>query len=80
MSFWIELRSRVKERTTSGDIAMRVYQKIATSGVNMLHIVKPSFYIGQISVLTYDYMGYVEKFLSAEDRDWGEYLKEDTGG
>jgi hypothetical protein len=41
----------------------------------MLAIIKPSFYIGQLSVLTEEYMSYVERFLDSEDRDWGGYVK-----
>lgn len=75
MSFWNDVRNKLKEKTTASDITMDIYKKIATSGVNMLAIIKPSFYMGQLSVLSMDFMGYVEKFLSAEEGDWGEYLK-----
>lgn len=75
MTFWQDLRKQVGERTTSADITMSLYKKMATSGVNMLGIIKPSFYMGQLSVLSFDYIGYVEKFLASEEGDWGEYLK-----
>lgn len=75
MTFWNDVRGKIKERTTSSDITMEVYSKIACSNVNMLSVIKPSFYIGQLSVLSLDFMGYVEKFLSADEGDWGEYLK-----
>jgi len=75
MTFWEEVRSAVKKQPCSSDVTTSIYKKIATSGVNMLYLIKPSFYIGQLSVLTSDFMSYVEKFLASEDRDWSEYLK-----
>jgi len=75
MSYWQNLRKEVMNKTTSSDITTMVYKKIASSGVNMLGIIKPSFYIGQMVMLSHDYMGYVDKFLLTEEGDWGEYLK-----
>ncbi|MCD4785698.1 MAG: hypothetical protein K8T10_17895 [Candidatus Eremiobacteraeota bacterium] len=75
MSFWNDVIIKLKQKTTASDITNDVYKKLASSRVNMLALIKPSFYIGQMSILTMDYMGYVEKFLSADDGDWGEYLK-----
>jgi len=75
MSFWNDVRKKLKQKTTASDITNNVYKKLASSRVNMLALIKPSFYIGQMSVLTMDYMAYVEKFLSADEGDWGEYLK-----
>lgn len=75
MSFWNDVRKKLKQKTTASDITNEVYKKLASSGVNMLALIKPSFYIGQMSVLTMDFMGYVEKFLAADEGDWGEYLK-----
>ena len=75
MSFWNDLRNDLAERKTASDFTMEVYKKIASSRVNMIAIIKPSFYIGQLSLLSLDFMGYVEKFLNADEGDWGEYLK-----
>ncbi len=75
MSFWNEMREELKNRRTASDVTMEVYQKIAASRVNMIAVIKPSFYIGQLSLLSLDFMGYVEKFLNAEESDWGEFLK-----
>ena len=75
MSFWNEMREELKSRRTASDVTMEVYQKIAASRVNMIAVIKPSFYIGQLSLLSLDFMGYVEKFLNAEESDWGEFLK-----
>lgn len=75
MSFWNEMRSELKSRRTASDVTMEVYQKIAASRVNMIAVIKPSFYIGQLSLLSLDFMGYVEKFLNAGESDWGEFLK-----
>ncbi|MFP4496613.1 MAG: hypothetical protein ACLFQV_00250 [Vulcanimicrobiota bacterium] len=75
MSFWTDVRAESRRLRTSSDAAQCIYTKVATSGVNMLSIIKPSFFIGQLSTLAYDYISYVDKFLDVEDRDWGEYLK-----
>lgn len=75
MSFWNEMREELKSRRTASDVTMEVYQRIAASRVNMIAVIKPSFYIGQLSLLSLDFMGYVEKFLNAEESDWGEFLK-----
>jgi hypothetical protein len=75
MSYWDDTKNRLEELNTSCDIAMMAYKKIATSRVNMLAIIKPSFYMGQLSVLACDYMRYVDRFLASEERDWGEYVK-----
>jgi hypothetical protein len=75
MTFWNDVRNKLKQKTTACDITVDVYKKIASSGVNMLGIIKPSFYLGQMSVLSLDFLGYVENFLAAEEGDWGEYLK-----
>ncbi|MCE1248989.1 MAG: hypothetical protein LWY06_20315 [Firmicutes bacterium] len=75
MTFWNDVRNKLKQKTTACDITVDIYKKVASSGVNMLGIIKPSFYLGQMSVLTLDFLGYVENFLTAEDGDWGEYLK-----
>jgi hypothetical protein len=75
MSFWKEKRIDVRHANTSSDTTTLVYRKIAETGVNVLGVMKPSFYTGQIHTLSNDYMSYVEKFLASEDRDWGEYLK-----
>lgn len=75
MTFWNDVRNKLKQKTTACDITVDIYKKVASSGVNMLGIIKPSFYLGQMSVLTLDFLGYVENFLSAEEGDWGEYLK-----
>jgi hypothetical protein len=75
MSFWKEKRVNVQLANTSSNTTTMVYRKIAETGANMLGVIKPSFYIGQVHSLCDDYMSYVEKFLSSGDRDWGEYLK-----
>lgn len=75
MTFWNDVRNQLRERTTASDITMEVYRKLTVKGLNMLGVIKPSFYMGQLSTLSLDFIGYVEKFLSAEEGDWGEFLK-----
>jgi hypothetical protein len=75
MSFWKEKRNDARQPNKSSDTTTMVYTRIAETGVNMLGIIKPSFYTGQLHSLSNDYMSFVEKFLASEDRDWGEYLK-----
>lgn len=74
MSFWTDYRDAVKKRTTSAVTARAVYKMVAFPGLNMLYVIKPTFYMGQLSTLTADYIAYVEKFLDTDERDWGEYL------
>lgn len=75
MSYWNDLRKEVGNKSIASNITRSVYKQVAASGVNMLGIIKPAFYIGHISSLTYEYISYVEKFLQAEECDWGEYLQ-----
>lgn len=75
MTYWQDTRKRLKEMTTSTDMTMMVYKKVATSKVNMMQIIKPSFYVGQLATLSNDFTRYVDQFLDSEERDWGEYIK-----
>ncbi|MCL5774399.1 MAG: hypothetical protein M1536_08525, partial [Firmicutes bacterium] len=60
MSFWEEVRAKVLEHTTSSDLTAGLYKKIASTGSNEMAMVKPTYYLGQISVLTMDYMDFVK--------------------
>jgi len=74
-SFWEDIRKRVVQHTTSADVASMIYQKLASTGVQGPAIIKPSFYLGQISVLTMDFMDHVEQLQEIDDRDWAGYLR-----
>ena len=69
MTFWEDLRSKVLEHTTSSDIAFSIKKKLSTTQVNELALVKPCYYLGQLSVLTMDFMDYTEKLLDCPDGD-----------
>jgi hypothetical protein len=71
MSFWEEIRSKVREHTTASDISESIYRKLATSGINQMPLIKPSFYLGRLSTETFDFMETVEKFLEAPENDLG---------
>lgn len=75
MSFWEEIRSKVREHTTASDISESLYKKLATSGINQMPLIKPSFYLGRLSAETFDYMEIVEKFLEAPENDLGACLR-----
>jgi len=73
-SFWEEIRNKVREHTTSADVASRIHQKLASTGVQTPAVTKPAFYLGQLSVLTMDFMDYTERLIELEDRDYAGYL------
>ncbi len=75
MSYWQRVRDKLSQAPGGCDVTTMVYKKTAASGVNMLTIIKPSFYLGQLSNLVADYMRFVDRFLASGERDWGEYLK-----
>ena len=75
MSYWKRTKEKLEQMPNGCETTTMVYKKVAASGVNMLSVIKPSFYLGQLSVLASDYMRYVDRFLESDDRDWGEYLK-----
>jgi len=73
--FWEEIRKRVREHTTSADVAAMIYQKIASTGVAGPAIIKPAFYLSQLSVLTMDFIDLVERLQEEEDRNWAALLR-----
>ena len=75
MAFWEDLRSKVLEHTTASDIAFSIKRKLATTQVNELALVKPAYYLGQVSVITMDYMDYIEKLLGCPDGDKASVLE-----
>lgn len=64
MSFWDELREGVRERTTTGDVSVDLFNVIKTSGVVDMAIIQPTFYLGRFYILSFDFMDFVEKLLS----------------
>jgi hypothetical protein len=75
MSFWEELRAKILEHTTASDIAANIFEKLASSKANEILLIRPSYYLSQLSVLTMDYINYVERLLNVEDEDYAEFLK-----
>ncbi len=65
MTFWEELRTQVRERTTAGDISYELYDLIAATGVSEVAVVQPTFYLGRFYTLTHDFMDFTEKLLDA---------------
>jgi len=75
IKFWDDLRSQVQKHTTAGDITVEIYRKLATSGANQLAIIKPAYYLGQLSIQTHDFMDMVEKILQVKEGELGAYLR-----
>ncbi|MCL5036060.1 MAG: hypothetical protein M1269_02980 [Chloroflexi bacterium] len=69
MAFWEDLRTRVLEHITASDIAFSIKKKLATTEVSEIAFVKPAYYLGQLSVLTMDFIDYTEKLLDTADGD-----------
>src|SRR5690606_25010867 len=74
-SFWEELRQQVRERTTAGDITYELYDRLAATGVTEVAVIQPTFYMGQFSILSHDFMDLVEKLLDAPGGDAGPALR-----
>lgn len=68
MSFWDDLRIEAKERTTTGDISVGLFNTITSFGVVSLTVVQPTFYMGRCYILCFDYMDYVEKLLGCQTK------------
>lgn len=68
MSFWDDLRVEAKERTTTGNISVGLFNTITSFGVVPLTVVQPTFYMGRCYILCFDYMDYVEKLLSCQSK------------
>lgn len=75
MTYWQEVKQKVIENVSSNDLSETVYRKLATTKTNSFKIVKPSFYIGQLSVETMDFIDIVEKLLRVYEKDWTGLLK-----
>lgn len=73
--FWEEIRTKVASRTTSADLAAKVYRKLASTQVQGPALIRPAFLLGQLSVLTMDYMSHVERFLETDAQDWSGLLR-----
>jgi len=67
--FWEEFKQKVVENTTGSDIAESVLEKLSSSQINPLALLKPGYYLGNLAVLTMDYIGYVEQLLQVRDGD-----------
>jgi hypothetical protein len=65
MTFWEELRTQVRERTTAGDISYELFELITATGVSEVAVVQPTFYMGRFFILTHDFMDFTEKLLDA---------------
>jgi len=65
MTFWEELRTQVRERTTAGDISYELFDLITATGVSEVAVVQPTFYMGRFFILTHDFMDFTEKLLDA---------------
>lgn len=63
MTFWEELRTQVRERTTAGDISYELFELITATGVSEVAVVQPTFYMGRFFILTHDFMDFTEKLL-----------------
>ena len=74
-SFWQEIRSKVVSHTTSADVADKVYKKLASTHVQGPALIRPAFLLGQLSVLTMDYISHVEHFLQGDAKDWSGMLR-----
>ena len=68
MSFWDDMRVEVRERTTTGDISLSLFQTITNFGVMPLTVVQPTFYMGRAYILCLDYMDYLEKLLDSPEK------------
>ncbi|MBI2252708.1 MAG: hypothetical protein HYU63_08245 [Armatimonadetes bacterium] len=75
MNFWEEVRQKVLQHTTSADITVNLYKKLTDSGANELALIKPTYYLGNFSILTMDFIDYLEKFCMIPQGEWGEYLR-----
>lgn len=73
--FWEEFRKKVLEHKTSADVAQMVYHKVASTGVAGPAIIKPAFHLGQLSVLTTDFVDHVERLLEAPDSNWSAMMR-----
>jgi len=67
--FWEEFKKKVTDNTTGSDIADQLLGKLSSSMVNPLVLLKPSYYLGNLAVLTMDYIGYVGQLLKVMDGD-----------
>lgn len=72
---WEEIREQVSQQKTTADLAAKIYKKISSSKVNSLAIIRPSYFIGNLSALAMDYITFVDNFLQVPERDWEGYLK-----
>jgi hypothetical protein len=73
--FWEEIRRKVLEHTTGANIAEMVYAKVASTGVAGPVIIKPAFYLSQLSGLTMNFMRHVETLLEAPDKDTAAWVR-----
>jgi hypothetical protein len=72
---WEEIREQVTQQVTKAELSARIYKRIASTRVNSLAIIRPSYYISNISELVMDYITFVDKFMHTQERDWEGYLK-----
>lgn len=73
--FWDEIRRQVKESGTAGDVTVNVYRKLATGGANQLAVIKPAYFLGQLTGQTRDFIGLVEKFLALKEGELDTHLR-----
>ncbi|MDQ7824202.1 MAG: hypothetical protein RDV48_15475 [Candidatus Eremiobacteraeota bacterium] len=72
---WEEIKKKVAEQVSTADISAKIYKKVATTKINSLAIIRPSYYISHVSSLVTDYINFVDRFLQIPESEWESHLK-----
>ena len=72
---WEEIKNKAKKYSKVSDLALDIYKKISSCGVNQFFSIKPTFYLGAAYSSAMDYINYTEKFLTAKEKDFSEFFK-----
>lgn len=75
MSFWQELRDKVRQNKLGTNVTVQALSKIRSAGTPELSIVKPAFYFGQVYTLSLDFIRFVEDLLAANPENKGDVVK-----
>ena len=71
---WNDIRNQVQDQVTTAELSAKLYKKIASSKINTLAIIRPSYHLSHISTLVMDYITFVDRFIEIPERQWDSYL------
>lgn len=72
---WEEIKNKAKKYSKVSDSALDIYKKISSCGANQFFSIKPTFYLGAAYSSAMDYINYIEKLLTAKEKDFSEFFK-----